>query len=206
MLLQLVPRLPEGEHWQYEVKWDGYRVVAVIQNGEARLWSRNERDLGKRFGVLVDALRSFPAQSAILDGEVVMLGDDGKPSFQALQYFSPKEAGRLFYYAFDLLHLNGVDLMQRPLVERRAALAELMAEAPPRLRFSSTLEGTPEVLVPVLREQALEGIVAKDRRSLYEPGKRTGKWQKFKLNQEESFLIGGFIPSGKGGVESVVLG
>ena len=167
------------------VKWDGYRGIAVIESGQARLSSRNQRNLGKRFGVLVEALSSFPAESAILDGEVVILGGDGKPSFQALQCFNPKEAGRLFYYAFDLLHLNGVDLIQRPLVERRAALAKLMAEVSPRLRFSSTLEGTPDVLVPVLRKQGLEGIVAKDARSLYKPGKRTGKWQKFKLYLEE---------------------
>ena len=157
MLLQLVPKLPEGDRG-YEVKWDGYRGIAVIQDGEARLWSRNERDLGKRFGVLLDALRSFPAQIAILDGEVVVLDDDGRPSFQALQYFSLKETGRLFYYVFDLLHLNGVDLMQRPLVERRVSLAELMADALPRLRFSSTLEGTPDVLVPILREKGLGGL------------------------------------------------
>src|SRR5688572_13945136 len=84
MLLQLVSRLPEGAQWQYEVKWDGYRGVAVIQNGEARLWSRNERDLGKRFASIVDALASIPARSAVIDGELVELGDDGKPSFQAL--------------------------------------------------------------------------------------------------------------------------
>ena len=145
MLLQLVPKLPEGEQWQYEVKWDGYRGIAVISDGEARLWSRNERDLGKRFGRIVDALRS-------------------------------------------------------------EALAGLMEGAAPPLRFSDTLEGTPDVLVPVLREQGLEGIVAKDTRSGYEAGRRTGKWQKFKLYLEEEFLIGGYIPSGKGGVESVVLG
>ena len=95
MLLELVARLPEGAHWQYEVKWDGYRGVAVIQDGEARLWSRNERDLGKRFTSIVDALVSVPVQSAVIDGELVVLGDDGKPSFQSLQYFDPQDAGRL---------------------------------------------------------------------------------------------------------------
>ncbi len=206
MLLQLVPKLPEGEQWLYEVKWDGYRGIAVIQNGEARLWSRNERDLGKRFGRIVEALRSVPAQGAIIDGELVLLDDDGKPSFQGLQYFSPADARHLVYYAFDLLHLNGVDLMREPLTVRREVLAELMQDAAAPLRFSETLEGTPDVLVPILREQGLEGIVAKDSRSPYEPGKRTGKWQKFKLTLEEELLIGGYIPSGNGGVESVVLG
>jgi bifunctional non-homologous end joining protein LigD len=206
MLLQLVPKLPEGEHWQYEVKWDGFRGVAVVNRGTARLWSRNERDLGKRFPSIAEALGSVPAKSAVIDGELVVLGDDGKPSFQALQYFDPAEAGQLFFYAFDLLHLDGMDLMGQPLAQRRAMLAELMGDVAPALRFSSTLEGTPDALVPLLREQGLEGIVAKDSRSIYEPGKRTGKWQKFKLYLEAEFLIGGFIPSGQGGIESVVLG
>ena len=72
MLLKLVPTLPQGEHWLYEVKWDGYRCIAVVERGKARLWSRNERDFGKRFPVLVDALAQLRAKSAVLDGEVVL--------------------------------------------------------------------------------------------------------------------------------------
>jgi bifunctional non-homologous end joining protein LigD len=112
----------------------------------------------------------------------------------------------LFFYVFDLLHLNGVDLVSQPLAERRATLAKLMAHIAPPLRFSSTLAGTPDTLVPLLREQGLEGIVAKDSLSVYEPGKRNSKRQKFKHYLEETLIIAGFIPSGQGAMESVVLG
>jgi bifunctional non-homologous end joining protein LigD len=205
MLLKLVPSLPEGEHWRYEVKWDGYRCIAVVERGEARLWSRNERDLGRRFPVLVEALAKLPVRSVVLDGEIVVLDEAGKPDFEALQYSEPARATRLYFYAFDLLHLDGADQTRLPLAERRARLEALLA-SPPAHVLSSTLDGTPETLVPAVRAQGLEGIVAKDARSLYEPGKRSGKWQKFKLNLEDEFVIGGFIPSANGGIETLVLG
>lgn len=206
MLLKLMPSLPEGDHWRYEVKWDGYRCIAVVEQAKVKLWSRNERDLGRRFPVLVEALAKLPCRSAVLDGEVLVLDETGKPDFEALQYFQPASSPRLYFYAFDLLHLEGVDLTGLPLVERRTPLEALLASPPSHVRLSSSLDGTPETLVPAVRAMGLEGIVAKDARSLYEPGKRSGKWQKFKLNLEEEFVIGGFIPGGDGGVESLALG
>lgn len=206
MLLELVRKLPEGDRWQYEVKWDGYGGIAVLNGRSAHLWSRNEKDLGKRLGRIVEAVAELPVKNAVLDGEIVVLDEAGKPSFQDLQYFNPKLAPRLYYYVFDLLLLNGKDLTKLPLEERRAQLAELLTDPPPALRLSSTLEAEPKDLIAIVRAEGLEGIVAKDRTSFYEPGKRSGKWQKFKLYQEEEFLIAGFIPDGKAGVESVVLG
>src|SRR5688572_26184543 len=120
MLLKLVTALPEGEHWRYEVKWDGYRTIAVIERGKARLWSRNERDLGKRFQVLVEAFSRLSTQNAVLDGEVVVLDDAGMPDFQALQYLGHASASRLHFYAFDLLHFDGGNLLNKPLSVRRA--------------------------------------------------------------------------------------
>jgi bifunctional non-homologous end joining protein LigD len=206
MLLKLVDKLPEGDQWQYEVKWDGYRGVSIINGGKVQLISRNEKDLSKRFPVIVDVLKKLPMKNAALDGEIVVLDEEGKPSFQDLQYFEPKLAVRLFYYAFDLLHLNGEDLRHRKLAERRELLEQLLSAPPAHIRFSSTLEGTPEQLIPIIREQGLEGIVAKKKDSVYEPGKRSGAWQKFKLNRDEEFWICGSIPGGKHGIESVVLG
>lgn len=206
MLLKLVAKLPEGYRWQYEVKWDGYRGIAIIDGGKAQLISRNEKDLSNRFPVIVDALKKLPVKSAVLDGEIVVVDQQGRPSFQDLQYFQPKFATRLFYYSFDLLHLNGEDLSGRKLLERRELLEQLLSDPPGHIQFSSTLEGTPEQLVPVVREKGLEGIVAKRKDSVYETGKRSGAWQKFKLNREEEFWICGFIPGWKHGIESVVLG
>lgn len=206
MLLKLVQQLPSGKQWQYEVKWDGYRGIAVVNGGNIQLISRNEKDLSKRFTTVIEALKKLEVESAVLDGEIVLLDEEGKPSFQDLQYFDRKLAPRLFYYAFDLLHLNGEDLRHSTLSDRRGRLDELLLDPPAQIRFSSPLEGTPEQLVPIVREQGLEGIVAKRMDSVYEPGKRSGAWQKFKLNREEEFFICGFIPKGRNGVESVVLG
>ena len=97
MLLKLVPSLPAGEHWRCEVKWDGYRGIAIINSGKVQLISRNQKDLSRRFNVIVDALEKLKAQSAVLDGEIVALDQEGKPSFQDLQYFEPKLASRLFF-------------------------------------------------------------------------------------------------------------
>jgi bifunctional non-homologous end joining protein LigD len=206
MLLQLVSRLPVGEQWQYEVKWDGYRAIAIVKTGTARLISRNEKDMSLRFPHIVAGLGKLNVITATLDGEVVVLSEDGKPDFEALQYLDSRKARNVFYYAFDLLELNGRDLKKLPLVERRKQLESLLAEAPNAIRYSSTLECDPETLIAAVKAEGLEGIVAKDRNSTYESGKRSGKWQKFKLYQEEELMIGGFIPDGKEGVESVVLG
>jgi bifunctional non-homologous end joining protein LigD len=206
MLLKLVSRLPVGKQWQYEIKWDGYRGIASIKTGTARLYSRNQKDLSLRFPQLVDALSKLKAITALIDGEIVVLDETGKPNFQALQYFDPAKEGNLFFYAFDLLELNGADLKALPLVKRREQLENLLINAPQPIRFSSVFDAPPDELTTLAKERGLEGIVAKDRTSTYEPGKRTGKWQKFKLNQEAELLIGGYIPDGKQGVESVVLG
>jgi bifunctional non-homologous end joining protein LigD len=206
MLLKLVPRLPVGKQWQYEIKWDGYRGLASIRTGNARLYSRNQKDLSLRFLQLVDALGKLKAITALIDGEIVVLDETGKPNFQALQYFDPAKEGNLFFYAFDLLELNGDDLKAQPLVKRREQLEKLLINAPQPIRFSSVFDAPPDELTTLAKERGLEGIVAKDRTSAYEPGKRTGKWQKFKLNQEAELLIGGYIPDGKQGVESVILG
>jgi DNA ligase D-like protein (predicted ligase) len=206
MLLRLVPHLPIGKQWQYEVKWDGYRAIAIVKTGTARLISRNEKDMSARFPQIIAGLGKLKVTTATLDGEIVVLNEDGKPDFEALQYFDPRKARNVFYYAFDLLELNGRDLKKLPLVERRKQLQRVLADPPPVIRFSNTLEGEPSVLIEAVKGQGLEGIVAKDRNATYESGKRSGKWQKFKLYQEEEFVIGGFIPDGKDGVESVVLG
>jgi bifunctional non-homologous end joining protein LigD len=206
MLLRLVPRLPVGKEWQYEVKWDGYRAIAIVKTGTARLISRNDKDMSQRFPQIVAGLGKLKVITATLDGEIVVLSKDGKPDFEALQYFDRRKARNVFYYAFDLLELNGRDLKKLPLVQRRKQLESLLGETPTAIRYSSTLEGEPETLITAVREQGLEGIVAKDRNSTYESGKRSGKWQKFKLYQEEELMIGGFIPDGKDGLESVVLG
>jgi bifunctional non-homologous end joining protein LigD len=100
MLLRLVPRLPVGKQWQYEVKWDGYRGIAIVKAGTARLISRNEKDMSKKFPQIVSGLERLKTITATLDGEVVALNERGQPDFEALQYFDPRKARNVFYYVF----------------------------------------------------------------------------------------------------------
>ena len=133
----------------------------------------------------------------VIDGEIVAYGADGQPSFNVLQ--NHRGAGpELHLYAFDLQTLRGKDLMRESLDERREILrAELMPLLPDSIRYSETLEASPAELIDAVREQGFEGIVAKRRGSLYEPGKRSGAWQKMRVHQRREFTIGGFTPGGR---------
>ncbi len=201
MLARNVTRLPSGPDWLYEIKWDGYRVEAIKQGDTVRLLSRKGIDLATDFPTVVEAVKRLPAEEAVVDGEVVALDPGGHPSFQMLQHRASGE-GIIVDYVFDLLHLDGTDWTHRPLEERRARLAELVAGTD--LRFSASLEGTGERIVPEIRKLGLEGVVAKRRHSTYESGERSGAWQKFKMSPEQEFVIGGFKPGTP--LESLVVG
>lgn len=130
----------------------------------------------------------------VIDGEIVCLDVNGKPCFQTLQGFKRAQHDSLFFYAFDLLHLDGRDLLQVPLAERKEVLRSLLNNAPECLRFSAAIDADPEQLIEAVRHQGLEGILAKHRNSFYEPGQRTGAWMKFKTERIETFVIGGYRP------------
>ena len=140
------------------------------------------------------------AESVLLDGEVVAIDDQGRPSFQALHHQS---AHTVVYYAFDLLHLDGRDLTATPLDERRDLLARVLNGS--RLLRSEPLPGTPAQIEKAVRELHLEGVVAKRRNSRYEPGKRSRSWVKVKFNRRQEFVVGGFKPNA-GGFESLLVG
>jgi len=193
MRAALVPKLPEGPAWQYEVKLDGYRAIAVKAKGEVQLFSRNNLKLNARFPKVAKALEGLP-DGTVLDGEIVAIDENGRPVFNALQNFQ-RTRQPIFYYVFDVLELNGESLVHLPLRERRARL-ERMKFADP-VRISHTLEASADDLVRAAREQGLEGIVAKKVSSIYEPGARSGAWVKFKVNQGQELVIGGYIPGGR---------
>lgn len=184
--------------WIYEVKLDGYRAIALKAGSEARLLSRNENDLGKKFGTIVDAIRAVGANELILDGEVVALDEAGKPSFQLLQAFELGEKRPpIFYYTFDLLRLNGRDLRNEPLTHRKELLEEVIKEVPDPIRFAVSLEGDPDEILRKVKAFGLEGVIGKKIDSLYESGVRSGAWVKIRLVNEQEFVIGGFtLPSG----------
>ena len=198
----LVPRLPDGPDWTYEVKLDGYRAIGVKNSRETILYSRNHKNFNKRFPQIAEALGVLPAD-AVIDGEVVALDESGRPDFHGLQHFTA-EASRIHYFVFDLLILEGRDLTNLPLTERRKLLKSIKLRSG-WIGVSEQFDISADQMLAVVREQGLEGIVAKRKDSLYEPGKRTGFWAKMRINKGQEFVIGGFIP-GPHGVDSIIVG
>ncbi|MBW8866918.1 MAG: non-homologous end-joining DNA ligase [Acidobacteria bacterium] len=185
--------LPDGSDWSYEVKWDGYRAQVIKSGDLVALASRNLKDITRQFPAIAGAVARMPAQSAILDGEIVALDREGRPSFQALHHWS-FDGLSLVYYAFDLLHLNGRDLTKRPLDERRAALRTVVDGTAPLL-LSEPLPGKPQEITEAVRRLGLEGVVAKKRRSTYTPGRRSEAWIKVRFAQRQELVIGGYKPT-----------
>jgi bifunctional non-homologous end joining protein LigD len=150
---------------------------------------------------VVKGLRQLKPKQFILDGEIVALDDQGRPSFQKLQQGHRRDsADHAYFYAFDLLNLAGRDLTRLPIEQRKELLASALNNAPARLSLSAPLEGEPATLIGVVQAHGLEGLVAKRKGSHYEPGKRSGTWLKYKCGLKESFVIGGYIPIRTSGV------
>jgi DNA ligase D-like protein (predicted ligase) len=191
-----IDRLPEGPQWEYELKFDGYRALALKADRRVRLLSRNERDFAALFPALVRSLGRLP-QETIIDGEIVALNASGQPSFNLLQnYQAPAQV--VVFYVFDLLMLSGRNLMNTPLQERRQLLQKrVMRRLREPIRFSETLDAPAARVLDAVRSLGLEGVIAKRRSSLYEAGRRSGTWVKFRVNQGQEFVIGGYTPSGR---------
>jgi bifunctional non-homologous end joining protein LigD len=191
MAAVLVSALPTGVEWLYEAKFDGYRALALKDGAGVRIVSRKGNDLTANYPAIRKAIAALNATSAMLDGEIVAFDDAGRPSFQQLQHRSAKPAA-IRYFAFDLLHLNGKDLQPEPLSARRAALQTVLVGS--EVEFSDELAGSADQVIRAVAAVGLEGVVAKRRSSRYEPGKRSGAWQKFKVQHRQEFVIGGYKP------------
>jgi DNA ligase D-like protein (predicted ligase) len=191
MLLLRSETLPEGPEWIHELKLDGYRALAIRTTDRVQLRSRNNNDFSDRYLSIVRALGKLPNET-VVDGELVALDESGRPSFNALQ----NQAAPVFYYLFDLLVLAGKDLTQQPLEARRALLLDkVLPKLPEPIRQAPGLEGSLADLLTAVRTCGFEGLIAKRRDSLYEPGKRSGAWRKMRVNQGQEFVIGGYTPS-----------
>ena len=195
-LTTLVSEAPSGDAWLHEIKFDGYRVVCRLDHGEARLFTRRGADWTTHFPTLIDHVRALPADSALLDGEVVFVNDDGRTTFtdlaSALQAGSDPQ-GRIVYYVFDLLYLNGFDLRGAPLVARKEALELLLAGQPggARVRYVEHIRGHGEQFFEQACGLELEGAVAKRADSPYRSG-RGRDWVKVKCLRRQEFLVTGF--------------
>ena len=194
MLSLAVAKLPEGPEWTYELKFDGYRALGLKSDGRVQLLSRNRKNFTERFASIARALESLPDET-VIDGEIVAYGADGRPSFNVLQN-RLSDKPQLHFYAFDLLALRGEDLTEEPLEKRRELLRrKVMPLLPDSIRYSETFEASAAEVIDAVRRQGLEGVVAKRRDSLYLPGKRSGAWQKIRINKVREFVIGGYTPA-----------
>ena len=192
--------LPVGEDWSYEVKWDGYRTLALKDGPRVRLFSRNLKDVTGAYPSVTRTLGELKAAAALVDGELVAIDEQGRPSFQALHH---QAAHVVVYYAFDLLLLGGRDLTREPLDSRRKQLAAAVRGT--SILLSEPLPGTPAQIERAVRELGLEGVVAKRRSSRYEAGRRSDKWLKVKFSRRQEFVVGGYKPANNG-FDSVLVG
>jgi bifunctional non-homologous end joining protein LigD len=207
MLATLVAAPFDGDDWTFEIKWDGFRVEAVVERGTVRIWTRGQQDAAGYFGPFLDPADWIVADQAIVDGEVIALDGRGEPDFALLQArIKGKERGGettpFVYEVFDLMWLDGRSLLDEPLEVRRMLLKDVL-RADPRVRLSEDIAGEGLAFFAAAQERGLEGIMAKDRRSRYEPGKRTMAWQKIKIRPEQELVVGGWA---KGTGKAVDLG
>ena len=194
MFATLSTEIPTGASWVFEEKYDGIRALAYRTKKRVRLWSRNGLDLTAGFPQVAEEIAALPDGDLVLDGELVMFDAKGVSRFQLLQRRG--EGGRSEYAVFDLLELDGMSLLDRPLKERRAALQGLVRRGQ-SLRLSRRLEKNGARALATAREKTWEGIIAKDQASIYEPGARSRSWLKVKVRKQSEFVIGGFTaPAG----------
>lgn len=190
MLATLIKEPFDHADWIFEVKWDGYRAVAEVQDGGVLLYSRNGISFNKRFSPIVDSLKQLRFE-AVLDGEIVVVDNRGYPDFQMLQDYQKSAEGHLVYYVFDLLHFQGHDLTNLPLLRRKALLKRVVPSSS-RIRFSDHVRKEGVTFFDVVKEKGLEGIIAKHGQSMYKAGSRSRQWLKVKTQLTQEAVIAGF--------------
>jgi len=198
-----VSKLPAGSQWLYEIKFDGYRALGIKSNGSVTLWSRRNNSFKRQYPLIVEALAEL-SEDTVVDGDVVALDASGFPNFNLLQNYRT-EAARIHFFVFDLLVYRGRDLTRLPLVQRREIMRSALKFSSSRIRISDYVEASVTDMLNAVREQGLEGIIGKRKDSLYEPGKRSGAWIKYRVNRGQELVIGGYIP-GSHGLDSIVVG
>ena len=194
MLATPVTKPFDHPDWIFEVKWDGYRAIAEIRDGSVSLYSRNGISFDKKYSPIAESLRKF-GFDAVLDGEIVVVDDQGRPDFQALQHYQDSGSGHLLYYVFDLLHFRGHNLTDLPLLRRKELLKKILPSTP-KIRFSDHVRKEGVLFYAVAKEKGLEGIMAKQSQSAYETGRRSRQWLKVKTRLTQEGVIAGFTEPG----------
>ncbi len=190
MLATLVDKPFDEEGWIYEVKWDGYRAVAYLNDGEVNICSRNNKSFNEKFYPVLTALQQWKI-NAVIDGEIMVLNDKGVSDFGDLQEWRSEADGELIFYLFDILWLDGYDLMELTLIERKEILNAIAPQSN-IIRISESFETGATKFFEAAKELHLEGIIAKRINSIYKPGFRTREWLKIKTQQRQEMVIGGY--------------
>lgn len=207
MLASPTKKIFKDPDWVFELKWDGYRVMANIKDGKVEIYSRNGISYNKKFAAISKELEQIPFD-CILDGEVIAMDKNGKTDFQKLQKYDPeKTKGDLKYYVFDLLHLNGMDTISLPLLERKSLLPEIL-EGLKNILYCDHIEAMGPTLYKRAIDAGMEGVMAKKADSVYVPGYRSENWLKIKSVNTEETIICGYTDSKTGGsiFGSLILG
>jgi bifunctional non-homologous end joining protein LigD len=191
MLATLVDTPFSNENWLFEIKWDGYRAVAYMGDDHFELVSRNNLSFLEKYSPVVDSLKALSIR-AVLDGEIVAVDEKGVGNFQLLQNWQTTRIGNLHYYVFDIIWLEGYDLTQLPLVERKRILQQIIPGDDPILKYSDHVLGDGEKFFQVALKGGLEGIMAKKISSKYELGNRSETWLKIKVSQRQEVIIAGY--------------
>jgi bifunctional non-homologous end joining protein LigD len=184
----------DHQDWIFEVKWDGYRAIAEIREDGVSLYSRNGISFSRKFSPIAESLRKLRFD-AVLDGEIVVVDDQGRSDFQALQHYQDTRSGRLLYYVFDLLYFQGHDLTGLPLQRRKELLKKVLPSSP-NIRLSDHVGKEGILFFSVVKDKGLEGIVAKHAQSTYETGRRSRQWLKVKTRLTQEGVIAGFTEPG----------
>jgi len=190
MLATLVDKPVEDDNWVYEIKWDGYRAVAFKNGNTLELKSRNDKSFNEKYYPIYDALKQLNLD-AILDGEIVVVDDNGQANFGALQNWRSEADGTLLYYIFDILWLDGYDLKELPLMERKAIL-ESIIKPTGIIKLSQAFETSGAEMLEAAKQMGLEGVMAKRKDSTYQVGNRTRDWLKIKASKRQEVIIGGY--------------
>lgn len=191
MLATLHDKAFDDENWVYEIKWDGYRAITELNGKEVRFYSRNGISFANEYTTLYDELRKLKIK-AVLDGEVVALDEQQKASFQNLQRYQQDENIQLVYYVFDILSLKGKSVENKPLLERKGILQQLLPSDNPFIRYCDHIEGKGKAFFEALKTEGLEGMIAKRADSVYREGTRSSDWLKVKHMQTEEAIIAGY--------------
>jgi bifunctional non-homologous end joining protein LigD len=190
MLATLTENSFTNSDWQFEIKWDGYRALAYVNKGKVQLRSRNNINFNQKYAAVYEALKTWNV-NAVVDGEIVVVNEQGKADFNSLQQWQFEQNGQLLFYVFDLLYLDGLDITNEPLTTRREILRDIMLQHP-LIRFSESIDEFGEQFFEIAKQNELEGIIAKKKDSIYQTGSRSKAWLKIKVQQRQEAVICGY--------------